>query len=529
MSLVDPHTASAKPRARWLRVIVAAFGLLRPRRRWLQFSLRTLFIATALFALWLGFKVHRVRQQKAAVAALEASDSGNSVCYDYQFDRSGKMIPNASPPGPAWFRRLVGEDYFRSVRWVRLGQPTDEDLAQLGHFPRLQELIFRGPFVTEEGLSHLQGLSRLKELAVENLGMTDAGMAFLSGLHDLEGLSLYECRVSDVGLVHLEHLENLTALRLVRTQVTAEGVNRLSQALPNLKVSGSGFPSAPQEKSAVAQLTRVGALFQSFEISGRVVEVTLQGAAVTDASLAPLRQLRDLRRLVLNSTHVTADGIAELKAALPPGLDVFPPFVPSAPQEQEAIARLMRPGVELQAGNEGTIQAAALCGRHVTDATLADLRAFGSLKNLTISTSNVTDAGLVHLEGLGNLESLALLGATVTDAGLAHVRGLRRLKQLTLLGVRETGPGLAHLENLPNLKRLTLCNTGVSDEALVHLEPLTSLIRLQLSETTITDAGLLHLHALKRLQYLKLAGSTQITPGGIAKLQQALPETQIVR
>ncbi len=528
MSAIDSGAAAPKPRPRWLRVILAALGLLRPRRRWLQFSLRTLLIAMTLFALWLGVKVHRVRQQKAAVAALEASDSGNSVCYDYQFDRAGKMIPDASPPGPAWFRRLIGEDYLRSVRWVRLGQPTDADLAQLECLPRLQVLIFRGPLVTDEGLSHLKGLSGMKELTVDNLGMTDAGMAHLKGLHDLERLSLYECRVSDAGLVHLEHLKNLTALRLVGTHVTAEGVNRLSQALPNLKVSGSGFPSAPEEKGAIAELTELGALFRCYQSSGKVWTVFFYGPEVTDASLVPLRELRDLKQLTLNSTRVTAKGIEELRAALP-ALEVFPPALPSAPEEQEAIARLIRVGVELQAGDQGRIERAHLSGPHLTDAALVDLRAFGSLKTLTISTSNVTDAGLVHLEGLSNLESLSLLRVTVTDAGLVHVRGLSGLRRFTLVGTRLSGAGLVYLRDLPNFKRLTLCDTGVSDAALVHLEPLRGLERLHLSETTLTDAGLAHLHGLKALQHLKLAGSTQITPAGIAKLQEALPNTKIIR
>ncbi len=42
-------------------------AFLKPKRRWLQFSLRTLLVVTAIFALWLGWHVHGVQQRKEAV------------------------------------------------------------------------------------------------------------------------------------------------------------------------------------------------------------------------------------------------------------------------------------------------------------------------------------------------------------------------------------------------------------------------------------------------------------------------------
>jgi hypothetical protein len=49
-----------------VRFVANVVQLLKPRRRWFQFSLGTLFIGVTLFGLWLGHwvdPVHRLEQQ----------------------------------------------------------------------------------------------------------------------------------------------------------------------------------------------------------------------------------------------------------------------------------------------------------------------------------------------------------------------------------------------------------------------------------------------------------------------------------
>ena len=53
----------------------------KPRRRWFQFSLRTLFVLLTVLCVWLAVTVERVRKQREAVAAIEAV--GGSVFYEY--------------------------------------------------------------------------------------------------------------------------------------------------------------------------------------------------------------------------------------------------------------------------------------------------------------------------------------------------------------------------------------------------------------------------------------------------------------
>lgn len=155
--------------------------------------------------------------------------------------------------------------------------------------------------------------------------------------------------------------------------------------------------------------------------------------------------------------------------------------------EQEAVAALEKIGRltrdETQPGKPVVeVNFTAQTGpRPVTDADLAYLKEFKSLKVLYLGYTDITDAGLAHLKGLTSLEKLSIAETKVTDAGLAHLKGLTNLTNL----------------GLP-------FNKG------------------------ITDKGLAHLTGLKKLEYLNVA-STRVTPKGIAALQKALPKVYITR
>lgn len=57
------------------------------KRRFFQFGLRTLFLLTTIFAVWLGIHIHRARKQKEAVKAIR--DFGGWVYYDFQETPTG--------------------------------------------------------------------------------------------------------------------------------------------------------------------------------------------------------------------------------------------------------------------------------------------------------------------------------------------------------------------------------------------------------------------------------------------------------
>jgi hypothetical protein len=85
------------------------------RRRWYQFSLRTLLllitVGSALSGL-MGLKLRQARRQQA-VTAIE--NDGGIVKYDYQFRSYDRQSQVPTPAGPAWLRKMVGDDFFASV------------------------------------------------------------------------------------------------------------------------------------------------------------------------------------------------------------------------------------------------------------------------------------------------------------------------------------------------------------------------------------------------------------------------------
>ena len=70
----------------------------KPKRRWLQFSLRTLLVFVTLSAVacsWFVVKMQQVRRQREAVKAI--MEAGGWVWYDYEF-AFDNGVPVPPPP-----------------------------------------------------------------------------------------------------------------------------------------------------------------------------------------------------------------------------------------------------------------------------------------------------------------------------------------------------------------------------------------------------------------------------------------------
>ena len=86
----------------------------------------------------------------------------------------------------------------------------------------------------------------------------------------------------------------------------------------------------------------------------------------------------------------------------------------------------------------------SLSGTKVSDAGLVHLRGLANLHYLALfGTKKVTDTGLEHLSNLTDLTHLGLDGTKVTDGGLVHLIKLTSLTDLGLdfTGVTENGVG----------------------------------------------------------------------------------------
>lgn len=117
-----------------------------------RFSLRAFLSAFIVVAVLLATLTNRAREQRETVAGLRAL--GWQVQYDWQGSLHG-------PPGPAWLRRIVGDDYFEEVVQVSFWggeemntKRTEQSISFLQKLPNLINVTF-WPMIPESSQNAL--------------------------------------------------------------------------------------------------------------------------------------------------------------------------------------------------------------------------------------------------------------------------------------------------------------------------------------------------------------------------------------
>jgi hypothetical protein len=153
---------------------------------------------------------------------------------------------------------------------------------------------------------------------------------------------------------------------------------------------------------------------------------------VTDAGVAYLERLRNLKALELQGASMTDEGVAHLGKLS--RLEILKidrnPITDAGPAKLGPLMGLKLlyvGGARQQEDEEGAIR--------------------------TFRSDEITDAGLVHLKGLTELRTLSIEGTGVTDQGLQHLVGLRKLTDLYVGGARITDVGAKALQRaIPGLR-----------------------------------------------------------------------------
>jgi YHS domain-containing protein len=143
------------------------------------------------------------------------------------------------------------------------------------------------------------------------------------------------------------------------------------------------------------------------------------------------------------------------------------------PAQQESINKIgAKGGLVMQLANDSDalVVNLSLGGKQITDAELAEVKAFPKVAQLNLANTAITDAGLANVAGLAELTHLHLEKTGATDAGLAHLKNLAKLQYLNLYGTAVTDAGLANLSGLKELKRVYLWQTKVTDGGVANLK-----------------------------------------------------------
>ena len=369
------------------------FGLALVFRRRFQFSIRSLLVLVVVVALplsWLATEMRAARRQTEAVTAIRTATDGptkktalraddwrlpfaETVVYDYEIDDAGVQRWPSQLPGPEWLRKLLGDDFFISARFIWAGGShwSDADLAQLEALPTLEVLV-AGDGITDVGLMHLTHLVRLRHLYLTETRITDAGLRHLENLRNLSVLRLSDTHITDAGIASLAKLHNLEALALDNTQVGDAGLVH------------------------VKEWPKLGSL-------------SLDGTQITDAGLAYLQGATELRRLFLNDTNITDEGLRCLQ-----GLRQLREIgIGRTKVTDRGLGHL-----------QGLTRLSYLCLNNtaVGDGGMKYVIGMANLENLPLEGTKVTDIGIEPLRGLIRLRDVWLDRTQVTDAGVKKLQ-----------------------------------------------------------------------------------------------------------
>jgi hypothetical protein len=287
-------------------------------RKSLRFSLRTLMVFVLIFAVFLGWRVNKARQQRRAVAAVQ--EYGGWVHFDYEFVK-GKLTPGQEPWAPQWLRRMLGDEYFREVSYVSLVydsqggkrveianfKPCDLLLEQLASQTGLKQLLMRRTQATDEGLKYVGKMHALEELYIwDATSITDAGVAHLAGLKNLKNIHMDSSKMTDASLVLLSGLPRIEKMSLQLNTFTDRGFLRL-KGQDNLTELWTGHGNFQVTDAGLARFRE----FKKLEL------IDLQKSKVTARGLEQLKGMKSLKRVLLGSTGIADSELEPFRQAMP--------------------------------------------------------------------------------------------------------------------------------------------------------------------------------------------------------------------
>lgn len=222
--------------------------------------------------------------------------------------------------------RIYGAQEASTLAYVR-------DLTRLGTLS-VNAAAGSSPPMPDLQLKALERLDRVTRLRLENWSaLTGSGFRYLKEKRKLSSLSLTGCPdLNDEGLGEIAKFTGLRSLGIhLGRAVSSGGIAKLAQ-LRELEVLGldggieielTDATWAPLSAFTKLKVIQLGSQFPGSALKHlatleQVEEITLlHNQNITDACLPDLKQLSNLKSLILTDTAITPRGMAELKKALP--------------------------------------------------------------------------------------------------------------------------------------------------------------------------------------------------------------------
>jgi hypothetical protein len=305
----------------------------KPRRRWYQFSLRTLMIAMVVIATTLGLGMswyRRAQCQAEAVVTLRGLENGCLYDDEYRLDEFGQLeILYPCEPEDATLWKQVSRSFFHRIGavWLRTewdGDPHDFPLvqrppshAEIQETQRRRESIWKAVLtlsgieylsvngeIPSNGLESLRRFPRLRTLIIGKA----AGSKSLDPIGELRSLEYLELdtnsKVLTVRAVKaIGRLPHLHFLGLPSSRLEAGHLRALAEGS---QIESLNLESADMTSEGIEALRGLSTLKR----------LSLRGTAVNDSWGPALEQLSSLEELDLSQTNA-GPAIMESLAKLP--------------------------------------------------------------------------------------------------------------------------------------------------------------------------------------------------------------------
>jgi beta-lactamase regulating signal transducer with metallopeptidase domain/Leucine-rich repeat (LRR) protein len=233
-----------------------------------------------------------------------------------------------------------GVEYLANIESIECLYLPDSSLADdaLAHVSRLKDLKVLGlitpyyndprlyeKFYTAKGVAELDGLDKLEELSISGPGIDDESVKHIAKHTRLKKLNIWGPQLGNKGLHELAKLRSLEYLEIPFGGVTLGGLAALNdlphlKSLRVLKVVDDGLPmnigGCTELESLTLWMDRVNSTddddLACLEKLKKLKEFNSSISWISDAGLAHLGGLTDLKFLAVGGPNVTDAGVAHL-------------------------------------------------------------------------------------------------------------------------------------------------------------------------------------------------------------------------
>jgi hypothetical protein len=296
-----------------------------PRNRFALLLTAQLLVAVGLC--WPAAEIAQIRRDAARYWEITQELKHSGVEIDN--GQVALYLPANQPLSSATIRRLQEYSGFANVRHLDLlgRQTTDALLGEIAKLHDLEILSAEGSGISDEGLARVCELKRLQHLRLNRTRITDDGLAALRQLPLLESLDMSGTPIRTLKdlKIYIAGPHDAESPPVNQTQITDAGVARLCE-LKQLKIL----------RLTESRLTDAG--LAALCMLPNLEHLDLARTPITDAGLPALLDARKLLCLGLHGTRVSATGLAALNCH--PTLHLI--YLPNAANSKEAVLAFQR-------------------------------------------------------------------------------------------------------------------------------------------------------------------------------------------